>query len=104
MTWKEKQPVTFEKIFGFFNLYWNYGLQRRDQQINELEYFNLSKFFYDRLAIEWFKSKWNIEELNWICLAMDNNNDILNPNNFLNDKFAYLDHLKTCYYLNKNNG
>ena len=34
----------------------------------------------------------------------DNNNNILNPNNFITDRFAYLDHLKTCYYLNNNDG
>ena len=34
----------------------------------------------------------------------DNNNNILNPINFLTDRCAYLDHLKTCYYLNNNDG
>ena len=48
---------------------------------------------------------WDIQELNWICLAMeDNNNNILNPINFLTARCAYLDHLKTCYYLNNNDG
>ena len=34
----------------------------------------------------------------------DNDNNIINPNNFLTDCFAYLNHLKTCYYLNTNDG
>ena len=107
MTWTEndqkKRPVTFGKIFGLFSLYWNYCLQRRRQELNEIEFFTLAKCTYDKLASGWFKFKWDIQELNWICLAMeDNDNNILNPNNFLTDCFAYLDHLKTCYYLNKN--
>ena len=94
MTWTETRPVTFGKFFGLFNLYWNYCLQRRRQELT-----------YDKLASEWFKFTWDIQELNWICLALeDNDNNILNPNNFQTDGFAYLDHQKTCYYLNNNDG
>ena len=34
----------------------------------------------------------------------DNDNNILNLNSFLTDCFAYLNHLKTFYYLNNNDG
>ena len=49
------------------------------------------------------KNMWNINELDWACAALDNNYDLLNPNNFLNDEFAYLDHVKTCFYLDNTN-
>ena len=40
------------------------------------------------------KNKWDIEELKWICSALDNNYSMLDLRNFLNDEFANLDHAK----------
>ena len=48
------------------------------------------------------KNGWDVEELKWICVALDHTYDILNPNYFTNCRFAYLDHIKTCYYLEHN--
>ena len=45
---------------------------------------------------------WDIDELEWICYNLDCNNKIFDPHNFINDKFAYVDHVKTCYYLDNN--
>ena len=63
MTWTDTRPVTFGKIFGLFNLYWNYCLERERQELNEIEFSTLTKFTYDKLAREWFKFKWDIREL-----------------------------------------
>ena len=57
------------------------------------------------LRTQWKKEKKTIsdvEELKWIWLVLDHNYDILNPNYFTNCRFAYLDHIKTCYYLEHN--
>ena len=48
------------------------------------------------------KKKWDIEELNYICLALDNNCEDFDPTFFTDCRSAYLDHVKTCYYLEKN--
>ena len=48
------------------------------------------------------KNGWDVEELKWICAALDNNYDILDPTYFTNCTFVYLDHIKTCYYLEHN--
>ena len=45
---------------------------------------------------------WDIDELEWICYNLDYNNKLFDPHNFINDKFAYVDHVKTCYYLDNN--
>ena len=52
--------------------------------------------------MEWDVLGWDIEELKWICHALDNNYDILDPHNFTDGKCAYVHHLKTCYYLDHN--
>ena len=48
------------------------------------------------------KNGWDVEELKRICAALDHNYDILNPNYFTNCRFAYLDHIKICCYLEHN--
>ena len=45
---------------------------------------------------------WDIDELEWICYNLDYNNKIFDPHNFINDKFAHVDHVKTSYYLDNN--
>ena len=42
------------------------------------------------------------EELNYICLELDNNCEDFDPTFFTDCRSAYLDHIKTCYYLEKN--
>ena len=51
---------------------------------------------------EWTALGWDIYELKWICVNLDYNNELLDPYNFIGDEFVYVDHAKTCYYLEKN--
>ena len=102
MTLGGTQPMKFGKFFGLFSLYWNYCSQR-GHRLNSLEVSLLTNTIYVKLREEWQKNMWDIEELDWACAALDNNYDLLNPNNFLNDEFAYLDHVKICFYLDNTN-
>ena len=54
------------------------------------------------LRYKWEKQKWDIEKLNYICLTLDNNCEDVNPTFFTDCRSAYLDHINTCYYLEKN--
>ena len=94
MTLRDTQPMEFGKFFGLFSLYWNYCSQR-GRRLNSLEVSLLTNTIYVRLREEWQKNMWHIEELDWACAALDNNYHFLDPNNFLNDEFASLDHVKT---------
>ena len=102
MTLGGTQPMKFGKFFGLFSLCWNYCSQR-GRLLNLLEVSLLTNTIYVKLREEWQKNMWDIEELDWACAALDNNYDLLDPNNFLNDEFAYLDHVKTCFYLDNTN-
>ena len=53
---------------------------------------------YENLKEEWIKCKWDIDELNWICYALDHNYSMLDPSNSETDQIAYLDHAKTFFY------
>lgn len=45
------------------------------------------------------KKNGDIQELKFICLALDASCEELNPDNFVNCRFAYLDNLKNYYFL-----
>ena len=79
-------------MFWIFNKYWRIS-NGIEGNFSELEV----------LQEEWRKNKWNIKELEWTYYGMDYGFSILDPNNFLNDPFAYIDHLKTCVYLENTN-
>ena len=91
MTLGGTQPMKFGKFFGLFSLYWNYCSQR-GRQLNSLEVSLLTNTIYVKLREEWQENMCDIEELEWVCTALDNNYDLLDPSNFLNDELAYLDH------------
>ena len=40
------------------------------------------------------KNKWDKEELLWIYVNIENGNELVDPINF-----AYLNHVKNCYYI-----
>ena len=93
MTFGGTRPVASGKFFGYFQRHWNYCPQR-EVHYNSLEVFCLTSVVFIKLEEEWKKNKWDIEELKWICSALDNNYSMLDLSHFLNDEFAYLDHAK----------
>ena len=85
-------------------MFWKYCdyTSKRGTDFSVLEVLLLTNVLFMDLRTQWEKNGWDVEELKWICAALDNNYDILDPNYFTNCRFAYLDHIKTCYYLEHN--
>ena len=65
-----------------------------------------TSFIFDILRIEWENSGWNIEELKYLCLAIEASCDELNPNNFIYCHVWFIDEIKIYYKqdINKKNG
>ena len=101
MTRTKCERAKFASFFDCFYKYWNYT-SKRGTEYTELEVTFQTSFIYMLLKMEWGVLGWDIEKLNWIFHALDNNYDILDLHNFTECKFAYIDHLKTCYYLDHN--
>ena len=99
MTYNKPTQMKFGK---FFNYFYKYYTSKRNTEYSTIEAVVLTSLIFTHLKIEWDALEWDIEELKWICHALDNNCSILNPYNFTDCKFAYLDHLKTCYCLEHN--
>ena len=103
MTFTKPNSVSFGKSFGLFFKYWDYA-SKRGTQYTAFEVLMLTNVIYMDLRIKWEKEKQDIEEFNYICHALDNNCEDLDPPFFTDHRSAYLDHIKTWYYLEKNNG
>ena len=103
MTFTKPNSVSFRKFFGLFYKYWDY-LSKRGTQYTAFEVLMLTNVIYMDLRIKWENEKQDIEEFNYICHALDNNCEDLDPPFFTDHRSAYLDHIKTWYYLEKNNG
>ena len=102
MTFTKPNSVSFRKFFGLFYKYWDY-LSKRGTQYTAFEVLMLTNVIYMDLRIKWENEKQDIEELNYICHALDNNCEDLDPPFFTDHRSVYLDHIKTWYYLEKNN-
>ena len=96
-----KTTTSFVNFFEHFLKYWD-CTSKRGIEYSELEVVIRTAVISSHLHIEWKARKWDLEEFRWICSALDSNYDILNPNYFINDKVAYINHLKNCYYLDNN--
>ena len=101
MTGNNTKPMSFGNFFIMSWKYWDYT-SKRGTDYNALKVVLLTNVLSMDLRNQWEKNGWDVEELKWICAVLDHNSDILNPNYFSNCRFAYLDHIKTCYSLEHN--
>ena len=98
----DSNSYNFKKTFYFLHQYWEI-INKRGIKYSGLQVTVATGFIFDILRIEWEENNWDIEELKYLCLALDNLCEELNPNNFTYCQFAYFDHLKNYYLENNNN-
>lgn len=98
-----REQITFGLFFPLFEVYWNFCQQRENGLITQNQFLILLWRIYEKLKNEWLEFNWNLDELDWICFAFENNNSMLDPNNFVNTPIAYVDHAKTCFFLEHDN-
>ena len=51
--------------------------------INQLEFYIYTKALYSWLDIQCGKNKWDKKELPWICVNIENGNELVDPINFI---------------------
>ena len=88
----------FGNFFPLCKTYWRFVQHLNNDSINQNQFAILSWRLYEKLKIEWLEYKWDLQELDWIVSALDNNCSMLDPNNFVNSPIAYVDHAKTCFF------
>ena len=91
------QPeISFGECFKYFQSYWN--LCRRREIIHPVEFFIYTKTLYYWLENEREKNKWDKRQLLWICYNIEVGNDLLDLINFIEQDFAFLNYVQSCYY------
>ena len=91
---KNSNSCNFRKKNYLFSKHWEI-VNKRGAEYSGLEVTVATSFIFDILRAEWVKNGWDVEELKYLCLAMDN------PNNFIYCQAAYLDDLKNYYQQNR---
>ena len=100
MTFTNSAPATFGKFYNYFLKYWNFKRNRNGYH-SQFQIEILTSILHMQLCEGWSALGWDIDELKWICANLDYNNELLDPYNFIGDEFAYVDHAKISYYLEK---
>ena len=85
MTFTNSTPATFGKFYYYFLKYWNFKRNRNGYH-NQFQIDILTSILYMLLHEEWSALGYDLDELKWICVG---------------DESVYVDHAKTCYYLEK---
>ena len=99
-----KLAIEFLNFHQYFVLYWNFVNKRNSGEYNETHFFVEASFIRSQLQIQWNFRNFDSNELERIFDALNAHNELLNPNFFISDKIAYLNHLhhsQNCYYLEK---
>ena len=99
INFKNSNSCNFRKIFQFFSHYCKI-VNKRGTEYSELAVTVATSFIFYFLRAEWVENGWDVEELKYLCLAMNNSPDQLNPNNFIYCQAAFLDELKNYYRQN----
>ena len=85
-------------LFALFLKYWEV-CNKRGVGYTSLQVVFITAEIYQILSDCWRNKNWPIEEIFRICDALSVCCSCINPNNFLNDKTAYIFHIKNCFLL-----
>ena len=85
-------------LFRIFYKYWDV-CSKRYQDYTPLQVEFICAELCHILANYWEKNGWLLAEIRHICLALDVCCEELNPNNFQNQKTAYIFHIQNCFRL-----
>ena len=90
-----------ENLYCFYQ-YWEI-VTKRGFEYSGLQVTVAVCFIFDILRREWEQNGCDVEELKYLCLALDVLCDELNPNNVSYCPTAYLEEIKN-YYIQNHNG
>ena len=87
-----------DSLFDLFLRYWD-TCKKRYSVYTSIQVEFITADIYRVLSNYWKIKNWAIEEINEICDALSAWCPCMNPNNFLNEKTAYIFHIKNCFIL-----
>ena len=95
--------VMFGFLFPLFQQYWLFCLEYENRALNLGQFLLLQSRVFEKIHLEWRTFKWDEKELDWICSCIHSKDPVVDPSTFNLSPMAYIDHLKTYYFLESNN-
>ena len=87
-----------DSLFDLFLKYW-VTCRKTGREYTSIQVEFICVEHYQILSNYWKRKNWFMEEINEICDAMYVCCPCMNPNNFLNEKTAYIIQIKNCFIL-----
>ena len=95
--------VMFGFLFPLFQQYWLFCCEYENHALNLGQFLLLRSCIFEKIHLEWRIFKWDEKELDWICSRIHAKDSVVDPSKFNLNPIAYIDHLKTYYFLESNN-
>ena len=82
MSSANSRSVLFGSVYALFYLYWNYNCDRQQNRLTSSVALSLQKNVYVKLREKYENNKWNLKELNWICIMINIGSSLVDPYEF----------------------
>ena len=87
-----------DSLFDLFLKYWD-SCRKRGREYTSIQVEFICAELYQVFSNYWKRKIWLIEEINEICNVLSVCCACMNPNIFLNEKTAFIFHIKNCFIL-----
>ena len=87
-----------DSLFNLFLKYWD-TCRKRGREYTSIQVEFICAELYQVLSNYRKRNNWSIKEVNEICNALSVCCPCMNPNNFLNEKTAFIFRIKNCFIL-----
>ena len=87
-----------DSLFDLFLKYWD-TCRKRGREYTSIQVEFICAELYQVFSNYWKRKIWLIEEINEICDVLSVCCACMNPNIFLNEKTAFIFHIKNCFIL-----
>ena len=95
--------VMFRFLFPLFQQHWLFCCEYENHALNLAQYLLLQSLVFEKIHLEWGTFKWDEKELDCICSRIHSKDPLIDLSKFNLNPIAYIDHLKTYYFLESNN-
>ena len=94
--WKR---IMFGFLFPLLQQYWLFCREYENHVLNLGQFWVLQSRIFEKIYLKWKEFKWDEKQLNWICSRILSKDPVGDPSKFDSNAIAYVDHVKTYYFL-----
>ena len=91
--------IHFGFLFPLLHQCWIFCPEYENHVLNMGQFLILQSQIFEKIHLEWKDFKWDEKELDWICSRIHSKDPMVDPSKFNSNSIAYVDHLKSYYFL-----